>query len=124
MTESTTTDAYAVPSTIIMECEESSQFRIIGDIPDWFARLSPSAASGDNGLKLDEEFPFLESFLVDAEGFWLEPDARWLRSESWSALDSSGNECQLEAMAVCLRNKKILMIECLNSFEPKQEQIN
>jgi len=46
-------------------------------------------------------------FLLDAEDFWIENDPgselKWL----WSEIDRSGNECHLEASAVCLKKEII-----------------
>jgi PAS domain S-box-containing protein len=66
----------------------------------------------------------LENFLVDAEQFWQEHGTGRLRSGLWNETDWSGNDCSLEASAVCVRERKILLIELLDvAFAEKQSLI-
>jgi hypothetical protein len=51
-------------------------------------------------------------------------DAGRLKSGVWSEIDTLGNEYHLEASAVCLTKKKILLIELIESaYKEKQTLI-
>jgi signal transduction histidine kinase len=111
MNESITADLFTALDMVIMEHLDDRCFGIIGNVPEWFVQFYPDATSERNKLRLGKKFPFLENFLVDAEDFWMENNAGPpLKSGLWSETDISGNECHLEASAVRLKNKKILLI--------------
>lgn len=86
----------------VFERDPGGQLRLLGAPPAWFATLSP---------KGDVSFPFLDNFLVDAEAFWTESAGGRLRSGIWIESDSLGHETPLEASAVCVGARKILLIE-------------
>ena len=54
---------------------------------------------------------FLENFLVDAESFWASNAAGRLKSGLWTEAGPLGTDFHLEASAVCVRERKILLIE-------------
>jgi hypothetical protein len=56
-------------------------------------------------------FPFFENFLLDAEAFWASTGAGRLRSGLWSETGPLGEEFHLEATAVCLGPRRIVLIE-------------
>ena len=58
-----------------------------------------------------DAFPFLETFLPDAEEFWAEPAGRTaLYSDFWTQPDSSGQERQFCAIAIA-GERQFLLIE-------------
>ena len=115
---------FATLNMVLMERQEKGSFRLLGSFPEWFFRLYPDAASRQEDLRPGERFLVLENFLVDAEQFWQERGAGRLRSGLWIETDWSGNECSLEASAVCVRERKILLLELLDvAFAEKQSLI-
>jgi PAS domain S-box-containing protein len=115
---------FAMLNMILMERQEKGSFRLLGSLPEWFFRLYPDAASRQEDLRPGERFLVLENFIVDAEQFWQERGAGRLRSGLWIETDWSGNECSLEASAVCVQERKILLIELLDvAFAEKQSLI-
>lgn len=86
----------------LIEREVGGRLRVLGTPPAWFRGLSPGGAVS---------FPFLDNFLVDAETFWSEQGAGRLRSGIWAEIDDLGHETYLEASAVCVGPRKILLIE-------------
>ena len=109
---------------VLIERQEKGSFRLLGSLPEWFFRLYPDAASRQEDLRPGERFLVLENFIVDAEQFWQEHRAGRLRSGLWIETDWSGNECSLEASAVCVQERKILLIELLDvAFAEKQALI-
>jgi len=124
MTEAITANLLATLDIVVIEYLDESSFEIIGTVPDWFRRFYPDAVLEQNKLIPAKNFPFLENFLIDAECFWMGNDAGRLKSGVWSEIDTLGNEYHLEASAVCLTKKKILLIELIESaYKEKQTLI-
>lgn len=116
--ESTTKELFAALDTVAMERLDDNSFRIISSIPNWFKQFLPDADTKRDAFILGEKFPVLENFLIDAEGFWLENETGRLKSGIWCENEPSGEELYLEASAVCLQNKKILII--IANFKDEQ----
>ena len=103
-----------------MERVDSSSFRLLGDPPEWFREICPGAILGR--VWPVEQFSFLEDFLINAESFWQNGSEGRLKSGAWTDVDSAGREIHLEASAMCLDGRKILIIEPLR-FEFDQIQM-
>jgi hypothetical protein len=86
----------------LLEREPGGRLQVLGAPPEWFHRLCP-----DGVVSLS----FLDNFLIDAEGFWSNGGAGRLKSGLWIESDSLGHETTLEASAVCVGSRKILLIE-------------
>jgi PAS domain S-box-containing protein len=122
--ESILADLFPVLDLAVMERLDNGSFRTIGAVPDWFVRFYPDAALEGDGLQPGKKFLFLENFLTDAEYFWTENNPGRLKSGLWIEIDSLGNEYGFEASAICLRGRKMLLIESLGaSYEEKRSVI-
>ena len=115
---SVTDELFAALDTVAMERCDDSYFKIIGAMPDWFRKFYPDADSKRDEFMPEEKFPVLENFLIDAESFWMENETGRLKSGIWIEVDESGDELYLEASAVSLKDKKILLI--IANFQDKQ----
>jgi hypothetical protein len=96
---------------VVMERLQDDQFRIISDIPDWFAHLFPDVVSYHDNLRPGRRFPFLANFLSDAEDFWREQSPERLKSGSWIEKDEMGKEYQIEATAVFVHGRELILLE-------------
>ncbi len=114
-------ELFAALDTVVMERTSAGVFRLTGPAPDWCQRLYLEVASGPDSLRPGDRFPFLEHFLVDAEHFWLTRSAGQLKSGPWRELDTVGYEHYLEATAVCLGERKILLL-ALPEMEYEEQQ--
>ncbi|MBD1934195.1 MULTISPECIES: sensor histidine kinase [Cyanophyceae] len=124
MNKSITDELFAILDTVVLEHLNDCYFQVVGNVPKWFIQFYPNATSEENKINIQTKFPFLENFLIDAEDFWHDNIAQRLKSGLWSEIDMSGQECHLEASAVRLENKKILLIELLGvAYEEKQSLI-
>lgn len=103
-------ELFAALNKVVLERIDATSFHLIGTPPNWFQQFFPEPATQQQRSDLERTFPFLENFLVDAECFWQSSDRGILKSGFWSEITSQ-QEYQLEAFAVCLNNKKILLIE-------------
>jgi signal transduction histidine kinase len=125
MSDSITADLFATLNILILERLNIGSFRITGTVPNWlrgFCRRT--VTSGMEVLIPQEEFPFVENFLIDAEEFWARNEEKPLKSGLWTDFDFSGQEYHFEASAVCLNEKKILLIEWLqDDYIEKQDII-
>lgn len=88
-------------------------FTLFGSVPFWFVSLYPQLSRQSENLKVGEQFDFIKYFLYDAEKFWQNGDSGRLKSGPWAETDTTGNDCNLEASAINLGDKKLLLIEPL-----------
>lgn len=115
MSESITADVFAALNILVLERLNLGSFRITGTVPNWlgcFCRRG--VTSGMQILIPEEEFPFLENFLIDAEEFWERNAEDKLKSGLWTQIDLTGKEYHFEASAICIKSQKILLIESLD----------
>ena len=95
----------------VLERPAAGQLRLMGRTPDWFGRFRPEARSGSATFSDALGSPFLENFLVDAESFWASNTSGRLKSGLWTEAGPLGTDFHLEASAVCVGDRKILLIE-------------
>ena len=105
-----TANLFAGLGIVVMERLDNGSFRMIGSVPDWFMRINQDTPPMEDGWRLEKLSLFLENFLIDAEYFWSENVEGALKSGPWTEIELLG-ECYLEATAVCLGSRKILLIE-------------
>jgi PAS domain S-box-containing protein len=123
MTSYIASDLFNTLDVLALERLPDGSFSLIGAVPVWFEHLYPAAFSDPEYLRLAETPVFLESFLPEAEEFWIANAAGRLKSGSWSETDDSGVEHNLEASAVCLGNRKVLLIEPLKFTHEEMQAI-
>ncbi|KOP24156.1 ATPase [Hapalosiphon sp. MRB220] len=125
MNDSITADVFAALDTLVLQRLNFGRFRITGTPPDWLQRFCfEQVKSGMQILIPQQEFPFLENFLIDAEQLWNKNDKYQLKSGIWHQLDLSGKEYHFEAIAICVKNNKILLIKLLEEeYEEKRNLI-
>jgi PAS domain S-box-containing protein len=111
--EGIASDLFSTLDMLALERLKDGSFRLVGAVPEWFEHLYPAAISDPEYLKLTEKLIFLESFLTEAEEFWAANGSGRLKSGSWSETDAAGVEQHLEASAICLADRKVLLIEPL-----------
>jgi hypothetical protein len=104
-------DLLAVLEVAVLERPAAGQLRLIGAVPDWLVRFRPEAASETGTLSDALGSPFLENFLIDAESFWASNASGRLTSGLWTETGPMGRDFHMEASAVCVGDKKILLIE-------------
>jgi signal transduction histidine kinase/CheY-like chemotaxis protein len=96
------------------------EFVAIGECPSWCDEIwGPEARNGKH-VRLAERSAFLENFLVDAEESW--PGAGSAGSGNWIESAASGREIPLEAFALSLDGKNILILRNLSSTFAEQQR--
>ncbi|MFL9451806.1 MULTISPECIES: sensor histidine kinase [Nostocales] len=109
---SITEKIFATLKTLILERLEQNNFKIIGFVPDWLRGFfHPQINLETDILVLRDMFPFLETFLIDAEDLWQINGDKILKSGLWYQADASGKEYHFEALAICVEQRPFLLIE-------------
>ena len=99
------------------------EFRALGCYPDWCKSVWGAESALQKTLRLAEQSPFLENFLVDAEGFWNSKRKGAANSPVWIERDIANHETPLEAWAVRLEGKRILIIRNLSTSYAERQQL-
>lgn len=88
------------------------EFEILGSPPAWFAELRDVATPPVIG----EVFPFLVTFMPDAETAWSIPDGRPMQSDFWTEATVDGAEVHLTATAFRGASGELLLIEPVEKY--------
>lgn len=124
MNENFANKLFANLNILVLERLRHDIFKIEGDIPNWLYRLCKrDLSSGMKVLITQEDIPFLGNFLIDAEAFWENPIGTKLKSGFWSEMDCDGNECFLEASAMILEERRILLVEFVEEDYREKQNI-
>ncbi len=86
-------------------------FRPIGSYPTFLTDVVGSEAANAPTIRLGDGMPFLENFLAEAEEFWNSRLEGRAESGTWIENSQEGNEYALEASAVWLGGRKILLLQ-------------
>jgi signal transduction histidine kinase len=129
MTNTITGKLFAALNILVLKRVDAGCFQILENMPSWLNNFCVRKVRP--GMKIlipEEQFPFIENFLFDAEAFWennLENQQKKpLKSGLWTDYDLRGQEYHFEASAVCLNDEKILLVECLEEdYEEKRNLI-
>ncbi len=125
MTNSITADIFAALDILVLERLDIGLFKVAGTVPNWLNRFCERTINTGKKIFIpQEEFPFLENFLIDAEDFWLANRHQPLKSGFWIQQDLLGTESYLEASALVVNQRKILLIALLEeTYREKQSFI-
>ncbi len=114
-------DIFPLLDMAVMERMDKGAFRVVGMIPPCLKAFFPEPVADGERFRPEEGSPFLENFLFEAEDYWESEDRGRLKSGPWTETDSQGNEFELEATAISLEKRKILLIEPARyPYEEKQ----
>jgi signal transduction histidine kinase/CheY-like chemotaxis protein len=100
----------------LLEYKGEGTYIPIVKLPAWFQRLWGGTDSTETALALSERSPFLENFLCEAETFWDTGGAGSCQSEIWIEKQPDGQEVPLQAKALRLGDKRVMVI-----FNPDTE---
>lgn len=100
---------------IALEQNSNRTFKLLDPIPDCFAVICPEINNQHDNLHPEENFIFLENFLVDSRAVWEDGTVERLKSGPWIEVNQAGEEFALEATAILWKQRKILLIEFLDS---------
>jgi len=96
----------------VIEQSEDGSFQILGAPTDWFKHLLNCVKLDGKSFTIEDELSFLGSFVTDAAEFWrLKQAGRILWSGPWEEKLESGEYAILEAGALYLESRNILIIK-------------
>ncbi len=107
----------------LFEYTGNGVFHPIGEYPKWCENLWKGALARDKSIRLAEASPLLENFLIDAEAFWNSNREGSTNSPVWIERDPSGREVQLEAAALHVDGKNVLLIRNLASIYAERQKL-
>ncbi len=107
----------------LFEYTGNGVFHPIGEYPKWCENLWKGALARDKSIRLADASPLLENFLIDAEGFWNSNREGSANSPVWIERDPSGREVQLEAAALHVDGKNVLLIRNLASTYAERQKL-
>lgn len=107
---------------VIFESTGEGEFRLIGEWPEWCRAMWGTQAKDSSPLRLGEKSSFLDNFLFDAEEFWNSGKPGPVNSGNWIEAGESGGSTPLEASALSLDGKRILIIRNLSSTFSEQQE--
>ena len=113
--ESITADIFDALDMVGMERCEDGSFALIGVAPAWFLDFCPQAEVKGARLRPQDTFLFLEQFLSEAEKFWEWSGTGLIRSGAWTESYAANRERHLEASALRLGDRSLLVIERLRT---------
>lgn len=118
---------------VVFEKQSADYFCLTSNPPQWLIMLLANAGKGGIALGerirvdlLAEVFPVVESFLIDAEELWANAknsEPKGIESGLWTDVGQDGNEYQLEARALQIEDKNILLIENLSDTFSDRHQV-
>src|ERR1700691_6140683 len=106
----------------LFESLGDGDFSAVGNCPAWCREAFDIQSKTGKRNRLAEDSPFLENFLVDAETFWNTKSEGSASSGNWTERDKNGRDIPLEAFALSLDGKKILILRNLSANFAEQQQ--
>ncbi len=98
-----------------LEHHPDGQLSILGEPPKWAIALLVCVRNHFSHLLPVDISPFLENFITDAEEFWQTLPGEELRSGLWTETFKDQTEINLEAVAIFIDQRKIILIEASTS---------
>jgi signal transduction histidine kinase/CheY-like chemotaxis protein/HPt (histidine-containing phosphotransfer) domain-containing protein len=106
----------------LFESLGDGDFLAVGNCPAWCREVFDIDTETRKRNRLAENSPFLENFLVDAEEFWNTKSEGSASSGNWIERGKHGRDLPLEAFALSLDGKKILILRNLSATFAEQQQ--
>ena len=96
----------------LFEYVNDGLFQPVGQPPSWWIEISDGCKGPERSVRLTERFPFVESFLVEAEEFWRLKADGWVRSGIW--VEGGRDRClPLECSALWLEERRLFLIQAI-----------
>ena len=105
----------------LFEYADDGALHPVGKPADWCARVFGEAAAAGSPIQLTGETPFLEDFLEDLGSAWVSEQEGCAGSGAWIEQAPDGREIALEAWALWLAGKRILVVQ--NPQQRYEEQL-
>jgi len=107
----------------LFEYADDGALHPIGKPAEWCGEVFGEAATAGNPIQLTGESPFLEGFLEDLGPAWVSKPEGSAESGAWIERGADGRELALEASALWLAGKRILVIQNPQRRYEEQRQV-
>ena len=105
-------------ATALLQSEGYAAFEYLGDgnsrpmgrPPVFLTEILGEPATSTDLVRLGDAMPFLENFLFDAEKFWTSPSKGRVESGMWVERTADGRDISLDATALWLDGKRVLLV--------------
>ncbi len=108
---------------VLFEAVGEGEFKLLGAWPEWCKKIWGEAPATGATLRLGEKSAFLDNFLYDAEDFWKTKQSGSINSGNWIEAGESGDSTPLEASAVLIDARKILIVRNLGKAYVEQQEM-
>jgi PAS domain-containing protein len=95
---------------VLLEQQPDGSFQVVVPFASWFLQFYPNAGEAGAAINLDK-FPFLADFLTRATELWNKSGEGAVASGAWIESDLSGSDRMLQATAVSVSGRRLLLIE-------------
>ncbi len=99
---------------LVLEQSGETWYSPIAALPGWCRLFGLDTVLEAGRWEPANRFPVMEGFLAAASPFWYSQGPGRLKSDPWIETDSSGKGRYLQASALCLNSRRILLIELLD----------
>ncbi len=113
----------AIQGSALFEYSGDGAFSLLGNSPWWYDKIWGATPERGKTVRLAEQSPFLENFLVDAEDFWKSKAEGSLNSGNWIEYAADGTETPLEASVFWIDGKRILLLRNISSTFAAQQKL-
>jgi len=93
----------------VVEVLRDGACRMASSLPPWFKALGLRRNSTVTRRKIEEQLPYLSTFLLDAEAFWHKGEVGALNTETWVQRNLRGEEVAIGVMAVLTADRRFLL---------------
>jgi len=98
-------------------------FRLVGEPAPFCIELLGEEEARAETIRLGDKFPFIENFLFDAAEVWKSPAEERAESGTWIENTEDGRELALEAAALWLAGKRVLLVQNPQERFDRQVQV-
>ena len=95
----------------VLERAEDRSFTLLGEAPPWLRHLWPAAVATREHLHPETRFIYLEHFYDETDPLWAQDEEDPITSEMWTEVDAMGHEWLLEATALKLEGRSLLLLK-------------
>ena len=104
----------ALETAVLERVDQTDAFSLQGTAPAWWASIFGATAS-PSAIRPGERSPFLKQFIAEAEQGWARHADGIVRSGPWTERDQHGTTIHLEATALLVNSRQLLLVARLGA---------
>ncbi|MEH0022123.1 MAG: ATP-binding protein [Desulfobacter sp.] len=94
----------------VLEMDRKGRFYLMGTPPQWLGFLPGSGRLRSGKVLEEDSFSFLGNFIQEVKSRWEQKNFTSHNSGLWIETDALGEECLLEATALAIQDRKLIII--------------